>query len=102
MRRPRILTRRAGWPASAPFGGCFIRRVQFDKSVELSEVLRLVLLAFFQPFTSRRPDDPRIAAVVRARLCWSVPLREFLEGFTAGMWMLGAMLVLTALADKLL
>jgi hypothetical protein len=29
-------------------------------------------------------------------------LREFLEGFTAGMTMLGAMLVLTALADKLL
>jgi hypothetical protein len=32
----------------------------------------------------------------------STTLREFLEGFTAGMWMLGAMLVVTALADKLL
>jgi hypothetical protein len=30
-----------------------------------------------------------------------VPLREFLEGFTVGMAMLGVMLVLTAIADKL-
>jgi hypothetical protein len=29
-------------------------------------------------------------------------VREFLEGFTKGMMMLGAVLVLTALADRLL
>ena len=40
--------------------------------------------------------------VILARPCWECALREFLEGFTAGMAMLGAMLVLTALADKLL
>jgi hypothetical protein len=35
-------------------------------------------------------------------LYWECALREFLEGFTTGMMMLGAMLVLTALADRLL
>ena len=35
-------------------------------------------------------------------ICWECALREFLEGFTVGMAMLGVMLVLTALADKLL
>ena len=44
----------------------------------------------------------RCGGGILARLCWECALREFLEGFTVGMAMLGVMLVLTALADKLL
>ena len=70
-------------------------------------------LEFFRSFALGPVDflNPLLRAdltmIVRPRylsldFVGSVPLREFLEGFATGMATLGAMLVLTALADKLL
>jgi hypothetical protein len=57
---------------------------------------------FFLTLFAGRTWQWEWGSVILTRPCWECALREFLEGFTAGMTMLGAMLVLTALADKLL